>query len=62
MRGADKKDGTRLDFIDVRRAYVYDPSKRTVYVELPQRTMRKACVANWSSRCTDQGCGTKLGS
>ena len=24
-----------LDFIDVRRAYFYAPSRRTVYVELP---------------------------
>ena len=33
-RGQEKR-GMKLDFIDVRRAYFYAPSKRTVYVQLP---------------------------
>ena len=27
--------GMKLDFIDVRRAYFYAPSRRSVYVDLP---------------------------
>ena len=31
----DKKNGTKLDFIDIRRAFFHARAKRSIYVELP---------------------------
>ena len=41
-----EQQGMVLDFIDVRRAYSYADSKRTVYVDLPLMTMKRACAAS----------------
>lgn len=42
-------------FIDMRKACLYSPSNETFTLTCPWRSMKKGCVGNWESRCTELG-------